>query len=280
MKKIILALLCLLFAQVSLSQDVIVLKNGSKIEAKIVEISSQTVKYKLFTQPDGPLRSLETYEISEIVYEDGQYDKFDVAPPAGVRTATVRPPRPPKPVKDPFLSRGFFIDATVGYSNYKTRQYNNEPFDPLAYQPYYIYKGRSNFMIGVRIGTKWYLTKKEKWRPGIQVNWMRIGIHMGGKGAENILFGPRTISPLNIGMTNIFKFDENRGLEVNGLFGPTFSIDVMEERLAACLGGNLEVKYRKKGIAYGIDYQFAFDTQNNSYPVQWNVIALTIGRKF
>jgi len=282
MKKILVVLLFFFLTKNSFSQDVIVLKDGTKIEAKVLEISSTTIKYKLFTQPDGPLRSLQTYEITEIIYEDGQYDTFNVSAPTTVagRPAGVRPPRPPKPVKDPFLSRGFFIDVMAGYSFYKHKQVFNGPFTGGGPFPYYEYAGRSNFMLGLRIGTKWYLTKKERWRPGIQVNWMRLGIHVGGQGPENAIAGPRTISVLNLGMTNIFKFDEKRGLELNGIFGPMLSLDFIDDRSTFCLAGNLEVKYRKKNTAFGLDYQYGFDMLSSSYGIRWHIISATIGRKF
>ena len=77
MKSIILSLLLISFFSLSLfSQDKIFRKNGKVVEAKIVEIGTDEIKYKEFKNPDGPIYVLETDRISKIVYENGKTEKF------------------------------------------------------------------------------------------------------------------------------------------------------------------------------------------------------------
>lgn len=66
----------LLFFQTSYSQDKIFRKNGKIVEARIVEIGSDEIKYKEFNNPDGPVYVLETDRISKIVYANGKTEKF------------------------------------------------------------------------------------------------------------------------------------------------------------------------------------------------------------
>tara|TARA_Y100000589_G_C27033419_1_gene580013 strand:- start:76 stop:972 length:897 start_codon:yes stop_codon:yes gene_type:complete len=76
MKKFI---ILLLIPFLSLSQDIIYLNNNSKIESKVIEITSQEVKYKEFSYIDGPLRTLKKSEIKLIVYENGSFESFEIS---------------------------------------------------------------------------------------------------------------------------------------------------------------------------------------------------------
>jgi hypothetical protein len=68
----------LLMAAVSFSQDKIYRKNGKVVQAKVLEISSSEVKYREFSNPDGPIYVLEADRIIKIVFEDGKVEKFEV----------------------------------------------------------------------------------------------------------------------------------------------------------------------------------------------------------
>ena len=55
MRKLILSLALVLTASLSVAaQDIIILRNSEKIEAKIVEISSTEIAYKKADYTDGP----------------------------------------------------------------------------------------------------------------------------------------------------------------------------------------------------------------------------------
>jgi hypothetical protein len=75
-KLLILAAALLLSSVISFSQDKIYRKNGKIIEAKIIEISTDEIKYRELKNPDGPVYVLETDRISKIVYADGKTEKF------------------------------------------------------------------------------------------------------------------------------------------------------------------------------------------------------------
>ena len=79
MKKIIfLIALILLAASFTYSQDKIYRKNGKIVEARILEIGSDEIKYKEFHNPDGPIYVLETDRINKIVFENGKVEKFTI----------------------------------------------------------------------------------------------------------------------------------------------------------------------------------------------------------
>ena len=58
------------------SQDIIYLNNGTEIKAKIIELTSETVKYRKYEQPDGPLRNISYFDLFMILYEDGTREVF------------------------------------------------------------------------------------------------------------------------------------------------------------------------------------------------------------
>jgi hypothetical protein len=63
-------------SQVGKSQDRIYRHNGKIIDAKIVEIGSSEIKYREFSNPEGPIYVLETDRIKKIVFENGKEQKF------------------------------------------------------------------------------------------------------------------------------------------------------------------------------------------------------------
>ncbi len=290
MKNLFLTILLTLLTYFCFSQDVLVLKDGSKIEAKIVEITSTSIKYYKFSQLEGPIRIAEKYEVSEIIYQNGESEKFDVQAPTTRPTQGRSEPvaRPPKPIKDPVLGRGFFIEGFIGVTEYTDRA-SYYAYDYLSSQsPMLInYTNRNNYMtIGLRLGNKWYFGKNEKWKPGFQATWLRFGIHVGDGDTEDVFAGPRTISIANIGMCNIFKFNEKLGLEANFAVGPTLNIDVVNGGLSQGYSFSIESKLRLNRFSVGLDYQYSDLNSGNTQlygtyrTLSLHSLALTVGRKF
>jgi len=76
MKPAILLILPLFLALTVSAQDKIYRQNGKVVEAKIIEIGSSEIKYREFSNPDGPIYVLETDRIKKIVYENGREERF------------------------------------------------------------------------------------------------------------------------------------------------------------------------------------------------------------
>ena len=60
----------------SLAQDVIVKKDGSTILSKVTDISSTEIKYKKFSNQQGPTYTISTADVLSINYENGDKDTF------------------------------------------------------------------------------------------------------------------------------------------------------------------------------------------------------------
>src|ERR1035437_5573859 len=76
MKKLLVILNAVFASISSFSQDIITLKNGDEIKSKVIEITPDLVKYKNWTNQDGPTYSLTKAEIFMIKYQNGTKDVF------------------------------------------------------------------------------------------------------------------------------------------------------------------------------------------------------------
>ncbi|MBP5677415.1 MAG: hypothetical protein J6W88_02830 [Bacteroidales bacterium] len=73
---LLLSVLILMFFSTS-AQDLITLKNGTDIKAKVLEVNPTDVTYKLYTNPDGPTYKILRSDILLIRYENGTNEVFD-----------------------------------------------------------------------------------------------------------------------------------------------------------------------------------------------------------
>jgi hypothetical protein len=276
------------------SQDVILKKNGKKIEAKVLEVSSTQIKYKREDQLDGPLRTIPVYDVKEIIYEDGTWDTFEQESPKETpkNETVLREPR--AKAKDPLFDSGTFLDLILGYARTTEENICSQcgPFDPITGPTdLYFVSPRNYFTLNIKLGHKFYIGSKDKmWRPGIQANWMRLGINVDFNDPSTIITGPKNLSLANVGMANVFKFTDDIGLELNFTTGFNFDIDINNGGILTYgIGFAPELKFRYKSLAVGLDYLriqgFALSA-NNGYVFDnytnrnWNIVGLSVGAKF
>ena len=62
----------------SYAQDIIVMRDGSIVQSKVTEITSSEVKYKKYSNLDGPLYTIDKNTILAINYENGEKDTFEM----------------------------------------------------------------------------------------------------------------------------------------------------------------------------------------------------------
>ena len=63
------------------AQDLIILRNGSSIDAKVIEIDENSVRYKKQNNPDGPTYSVKKESVNEIRYKNGSKETLNQANP-------------------------------------------------------------------------------------------------------------------------------------------------------------------------------------------------------
>jgi hypothetical protein len=76
MKNLFLFSVFVLLSQLSFSQDIIYKKDGTEIQAKIIEITTETIKYKNYSQLEGPTRNILISDVFMLIYEDGSREVF------------------------------------------------------------------------------------------------------------------------------------------------------------------------------------------------------------
>ncbi len=65
-----------LLSSIGFCQDVIIKKDSTKIDAKILEISQTEIKYKIFNYQDGPLYIVSKNDIAYVIYSNGLVERI------------------------------------------------------------------------------------------------------------------------------------------------------------------------------------------------------------
>ncbi len=78
-------------ATVAQAQDVIVKRDGSTIISKVLEVNQADIKYKKFSNQQGPTYTINKSEVMAINYESGDKDTFEDAPQPAKQEADDKP---------------------------------------------------------------------------------------------------------------------------------------------------------------------------------------------
>lgn len=76
MKQLLALFAMLLCSNLLFSQDQIIKTNGQVIRAKVIEVGTIEIKYKLPDNIDGPLYAIDKNMVSKIIFENGHVDNF------------------------------------------------------------------------------------------------------------------------------------------------------------------------------------------------------------
>jgi hypothetical protein len=133
-KRFLMIFACFAFlAQGIYAQDIIVKRNGGEIQAKVMEVSSEKVKYKKFDNISGPNYSISSAEISMIKYEDGSKKVFEKNPSTGqMRIRHTAAETPETPVT-PATSATPATPASPTTQPVQVKQADNGVFEMLGF---------------------------------------------------------------------------------------------------------------------------------------------------
>lgn len=270
MKKLFLVIFLFFISSFVDAQDLIIETNGKKVKVKIFEIRGSIVKYRLFNQPQGPDRVTETDKIYMIVYENGESLEFNQGNDVKLKFRH-------NPLTPSYFKSGLFFDGAMGIANigYLIPDFQKDPF--LNSNKI----DRNYFSLDARFGHRWYVGKREKWHPGIQVNWLRMGMYIEPNDHQPYVYSDKTLSPLNIGMANGFQLSKKVGLELNFTTGFTLTLERENSILGKYFTLSPEVKLRINKFALGIDYQNLESFKKGIInPNHWNILSISFGFKF
>ncbi len=90
-----------------LAQDIIVKKDGTSIHAKVLDITPNDIKYKKWSNLEGPTYTVLASEIQKIIYKNGDVDNFNAKEEVNIKTLsnTVSSNNNPKANTIDFLKR-------------------------------------------------------------------------------------------------------------------------------------------------------------------------------
>lgn len=118
------------------SNDIIVLKNATRIDAIIVEVDDNVIRYRKASNPNGPLFSQRTSEIASVIYANGEVQTFSAVASNIEQNQTVQ---------NENLSNNNNTNSSESSKNKPKLQYNPRPTD--------------NYIVGLTIG---YVQKQLK----------------------------------------------------------------------------------------------------------------------
>ena len=91
MKKAFLLLLAVLCGvMTAAAQDLIVKRDSTKVEANVLEVSTEVVRYKKYSYPEGPTYIVPVKDIAYIRYANGETERYAVQAAAGAETPAPR----------------------------------------------------------------------------------------------------------------------------------------------------------------------------------------------
>lgn len=103
------------------AQDLIVKRDASRIEAKVSEVAPDAVRYKRWSNPDGPTYVLPVAQIDYIRYANGETERFAAC--ETLPATPVTPATPATPATVPSASESAAHAASDGDVEYVVRRY-------------------------------------------------------------------------------------------------------------------------------------------------------------
>lgn len=153
------------FVCVAGAQDLITKKNGEDIQAKILEVNTNDVRYKRWDNMDGPIFSLRKSEILLVRYENGQNEVFRTSPYLAY---------------DEYRAVPDGIQPGMKYRHYR-KLYRASDYVPMAGDRYYpVWGGVASFFIpGLGQMVNGEIGRGFAWLGGYVGCWVVCGVGVG-----------------------------------------------------------------------------------------------------
>jgi hypothetical protein len=111
MKRFFSIIICLLLAGMSYAQDIIIFVDGTEQQAKVTEISDTEVRYKLWSNQNGPTRVKKISDIFMIRYANGTTQTFTTAASQRTNPTTAGTTLQPMTKNNPYLQQSVITPA-------------------------------------------------------------------------------------------------------------------------------------------------------------------------
>lgn len=211
-------------------------------------------------------RYISQKDIEKIIYEDGIVHAFKSEIPIPT-----------------YFKSGKYIEGAIGFSKDIQRStpvggyvdpYGNPIQKPINLDEYYA------IFLSFTFGNYWYFGNRPKWRPGLLVNWVKLGTHFDLSSLETFLFGTRTLSLCNIGMANSVRIKDGKTIEFNFTTGYCFNLDLENDYSGSGISVSPEIKLRLNKLSIGINYQYFYSQEGAGSNSNMNILSISMGHKF
>ena len=192
MKRIAFFFLSVTLVLSAVAQDIIIFNNGDEVQAKVTEVSDETVKYKVWSNLDGPSWTKKTSDIFMIRYENGTKQTFSTTRQQPIQQQPIQQQTPYLPqqpstvrVKTP-SAFDFGVYVRAGY-NWMTMKLTNGS----SIEKYVM--GRGSFSFGGYVDYAWgqevtsspFYNDAQKAKAGINPIGISLGACYTSRGGTN-----------------------------------------------------------------------------------------------
>ena len=182
------------------AQDKILQNNGEEISAKVIEITPDMVKYKKFTNQDGPVYSIYKKDVQSIRFEDGSTETFTAKPvtkKTEKKESVFTDSRDNQKYKTVIIGDQVWMAENLNFESNQSWCYANSSANCKKYGRLYTYEAANNVC-----PDGWHLPSDEEWK--------ELEIKLGMQNVVNET-GWRGTSP---GQGRLMKIGGKSGLNV------------------------------------------------------------------
>jgi hypothetical protein len=165
---------------ISFGQDILVKRDSSKIEAKVLEIRPSEIKYKYFNYQEGPTLIVLKNEIAYVIYQNGQSEYFQILAAPVNQTVYVDINAILKAKKDSLRKVSkisdyvkFNVQAGVVFNNSYSNLTRREPYPSHTSSESYSGKNDVKYNFNPNIGVNFILGNNPYVKHIIGVNYLR-----------------------------------------------------------------------------------------------------------
>lgn len=177
MKKLIFSVAAALCLADAAAQDVIVRRNGEEIEARVEEVGEQSIRYRKFSNLNGPIYSVSRGEVFVIRYESGDKDVItpfeEPAAAPDVRT-TAQAVQQAKRAMERSKQWNLGIKADMGLSFWSTKDDLQSLLNVSELGSYIDLSSAPGFGYGLHLFAEYYFRKTGEGHIGVGLGFQQM----------------------------------------------------------------------------------------------------------
>ncbi|MEP7168137.1 MAG: hypothetical protein ABI855_02080 [Bacteroidota bacterium] len=261
MKKNLILLVFILTAHCSWSQDVIIMRSGDEVNAKVTEVNDNSIKYKKADNPEGPSYSVPKTDVFMIKYVNGTKDVFSTEKQSESPANTSAQNKIPDKKSSSFIKYTNLTQLGFAFGvGAMPHTYGNNKTNIIRMSTINGIKIGSYFSTGIGIGLDYYFYHNQ--------NSLSLPVYLDLR--FNIL-GNQVTPVIFFNIGNSFKTNTNDGYYYNNynglMFEPGFEVKIPAGKIAV----NFSFSYlmQQSSYSYTGSYYPYYSTASTNYPLKF-----------